>query len=316
MTHHLPPVAKLATAAALLALASPVLATEGGGGRPVTGQQVYSGAGVVAPEPGWSFSFTSINYSGDIGGSRQVPLIGAVSAGMDVKFSYNNFNLTYVWPAKAGAWNLASAVDLPVQYTDVAANLTTPRAGVSDSDHGTQFADVMVTPIIAGYHFSETDHLALSLPFYAPTGAYNVNRLANAGQNVWTVMPTVGYTHLGARSEFTAVGALEFYGRNDATDYKSGTLFRLDALWTTQVAPGWQVGAVAGWIYQVSDDEGGVADLLDGFRGRAFGLGPIATWSGKLGNKDASFSLRWVPEIEVRNRTKGSSVSLSLSIPL
>lgn len=311
---HLP--SKLATAAALLALASPALATEGGGGRPVTGQQVWSGAGVVAPEPGWSFSFTSINYSGDIGGARQVPLVGAVSAGMDVRFSYNNANLTYTWPAKAGGWNFASAVDLPLQYTDIRASLVTPRAGVNDSDRATQFADMMFTPVIAGYHFGEADHLALSLPFYAPTGAYDINRLANAGQNVWTVMPTVAYTHFGARSEFTAVAALEFYSRNDATDYKSGRLLRLDALWTAQVAPGWHVGAVAGWIHQVSDDEGGVAAQLDGFRGRAFGLGPIATWSGKLGDRNASISLRWVPELEVRNRTKGNSVSLSLSVPL
>lgn len=306
----------LVQVAALLALAGPVLATEGGGGRAVTGQQVWSGAGVVASEPGWSFSFTSISYSGDIGGSRSVPLLGTVSAGMDVKFSYNAANLSYAWPARWGNWTFSSGVDLPLQYTDVRATLSTPRTGIDDRDQATQFADVMVTPLSAGYHFGESDHLALSLPFYAPTGAYDINRLANAGQNVWTVMPTIAYTHLGTASEFTAVAAMEFYSRNDATDYKSGNLLRIDALWTAAVAPGWQVGAVAGWLYQVSDDQGGSAGLLDGFRGRAFGLGPIANWSGKWGGTPASFSLRWVPELEVRNRTKGSSITLSLSVPL
>jgi hypothetical protein len=45
----------LRTALWSAALVSPVLAmaTEGGIGRPITGQQVYSDAGIVPPTPAW-----------------------------------------------------------------------------------------------------------------------------------------------------------------------------------------------------------------------------------------------------------------------
>jgi hypothetical protein len=45
-----------------------VLAVEGGVGRPITGQQVFSNAGIVPPEPGWVMSLTSIWYDGDLKG--------------------------------------------------------------------------------------------------------------------------------------------------------------------------------------------------------------------------------------------------------
>ena len=195
-------------------------------------------------------------------------------------------------------------------------SLTTPRAGIGTGDNSTQFADMLFTPIAAGFHFSKTDHLTLSLPIYAPTGSYDPNRLANAGQNVWTYMPSLGYTHLGAGSEFSLLSALEIYTRNDATDYKSGNLFRLDALWTGAVAPGWQLGVVGGWIQQLSDDEGATAARLDGFRGRSFGAGPIANWSGKLGGTPSTLSFRWVADFEAKNRAKGNGVAVTLNLLL
>jgi hypothetical protein len=89
------------------------------------------------------------------------------------------------------------------------------------SDKGTQFADALVTPIAAGYHFDAVNHISFSLPIYVPTGAYNDNRLANAGQNNYTFMPTVAFTHLdGKGGELTLSSGLEFYTENDATDYQ------------------------------------------------------------------------------------------------
>ncbi|AMO21783.1 transporter [Ramlibacter solisilvae] len=292
------------------------LATEGGGGRPITGQQIAEGAGVVPPEPGFVVTLASIYYDGELKAGKQVPLIGAVSSGMDSRVSYNLANLTYVWNTGPGRWNFASGIGLPLQYTDIRASLTTPRAGIGTSDSSTQLSDLYLMPISAGYHISKTEHFSLSLPIYAPTGAYDVNRLANAGQNTWTFMPSVGYTRLGEASEFSALAAFEFYTPNHATDYHSGVLFRLDALWTTKVAAAWQLGVAGGWIEQVTDDKGATADRLDGFRGRSIGLGPIANWTGKLWNMPGTFSVRWVPEFEARNRPKGNGVQASLNLSL
>jgi len=295
--------------------ASPLtLAAEGGVGRPITGQQVFSNAGIVPPEAGWVMSLTSIWYDGDLKGKAQVPIAGAVSTGLDVKVSYTMANFTHVWDTGKGSWNYASAIGVPVQYTDITASVTGPRGRtLGSNDTATQFADMLVTPIAAGYHVDEVNHFSFSLPIYVPTGAYNENRLANAGQNAYTFIPTVAFTHLdGKGGEFTLSSGLEIYTENEATDYQDGNIFTLDALWTHGFGNGWNAGMVAGYIQQVTDDSGSGA--TSGFRGRSVGAGPTIGWAGKFNDAQASINARWVPEFDTKNRPEGNGVSVNLTV--
>jgi len=302
---------------ALCMIGSPQLyAAEGGVGRPITGQQVFSNAGIIPPEPGWVVSVTSIWYDGSLKGSRGAPISGEVSAGIDMKVSYTMTNLTHIWDTGKGPWNFASAIGVPLQYTDIDAAITGPRGRtLGTSDSGTQFADALVTPIAAGYHFDELNHIAFSLPIYVPTGAYNDNRLANPGQNNYTFMPTVAFTHLdGKGGEFTLSSGLEFYTENTATDYRNGNIFTLDALWTHGFGSGWSAGLAAGYIQQVTDDKGQTADSLNGFRGRSVGAGPVVAWSGKFADAQANFSARWVPEFDTKNRPEGNGIAVNMTL--
>ncbi|WP_223520702.1 transporter [Pseudomonas sp. GL-B-19] len=290
------------------------LAAEGGVGRPITGQQVFSNAGIVPPEAGWVMSLTSIWYDGQLKGKAQVPIAGAVSTGLDVKVSYTMANFTHIWDTGKGSWNYASAIGVPVQYTDITASVTGPRGRtLGSNDTATQFADMLVTPIAAGYHVDEVNHFSLSLPIYVPTGAYNENRLANAGQNTYTFMPTVAFTHLdGKGGEFTLSSGLEIYTENEATDYQDGNIFTLDALWTHGFGNGWNAGMVAGYVQQVTDDSGSGA--TSGFRGRSVGAGPTIGWAGKFNDAQASINARWVPEFDTKNRPEGNGVSVNLTL--
>jgi len=179
-------------------------------------------------------SLTSIWYDGDLKGNKGVPIVGRIGGDLDMKVSYTIANFTHVWDTGKGRWNYASAIGVPMQYTDVTVDITQPRGRVLGAeDTGTQFADILVTPIAAGYHFDAQNHISFSLPVYLPTGAYNDNRLANPGQNNYTFMPTLAFTHLdGSGGEITLSSGLEFYTENDATDYRNGNIFTLDALWT------------------------------------------------------------------------------------
>ncbi|AZZ76565.1 phenol degradation protein meta [Pseudomonas sp. RU47] len=302
---------------ALCMIGSPLLyAAEGGVGRPITGQQVFSNAGIVPPEPGWVVSVTSIWYDGSLKGSRGAPISGEVSTGLDLKVSYTMTNLTHVWDTGKGPWNFASAIGIPLQYTDINAAITGPRGRtLGTSDSGTQFADPLITPIAAGYHFDELNHIAFSLPIYVPTGAYNKDRLANPGQNNYTFMPTVAFTHLdGKGGEFTLSSGLEFYTENRATDYRNGNIFTLDALWTHGLGSGWSAGLAAGYIQQITDDKGDTADFLHGYRGRAVGAGPVIGWAGKFADAQANISARWVPEFDTKNRPEGNGFSVNLTL--
>ncbi|PMQ12702.1 MULTISPECIES: transporter [unclassified Pseudomonas] len=302
---------------ALCMIGSPLLyAAEGGVGRPITGQQVFSNAGIVPPEPGWVVSVTSIWYDGSLKGNRGAPISGEISAGIDMKVSYTMTNLTHIWDTGKGPWNFASAIGIPLQYTDVDAAITGPRGRtLGTSDSGTQFADALVTPIAAGYHFDELNHIAFSLPIYVPTGAYNENRLANPGQNNYTFMPTVAFTHLdGKGGEFTLSSGLEFYTENTTTDYRNGNIFTLDALWTHGFGSGWSAGLAAGYIQQVTDDKGQTADALNGFRGRSVGAGPVIGWAGKFADAQANISARWVPEFDTKNRPEGNGFAVNMTL--
>ena len=64
---------------------------------------------------------------------------------------------------------------------------------------------------------------------------------------------------------------------------------------------------------QVNDD-GGAPAALNGFVGRAFGIGPIVTYSTKLGKSHLDFSARWIHDFDVRNRVAGDGFNFSASL--
>ena len=66
-------------------------------------------------------------------------------------------------------------------------------------------------------------------------------------------------------------------------------------------------------LYQLEDDEGGLADRLDGFKGRSYAIGPIITYEAGPKERPINIALSWAPEFGVKNRPKGNAVYLSVS---
>jgi len=297
-------------AATGMALSPHALATEGGVGRPITGMQIAPYAGIVPPTDDWIVSITSIYYEGSLGASKTLPIAGKVTAGLDYHISYNIVNAIKTWGITAGGWNFASSFGVPLQYTDVSS-----FHGRLPDDHATQFADIFFTPVVAGYHLTKTDHIALSVQIYAPTGAYNTDRLANAGQNTWTFTPTFAYTKLLPKQniELSLNYGVEFYTANNQTQYHNAPLSVLDLLALKRFGEGWGAGVVGGYIQQLGHDSGGLADIVGGAQGHAVGIGPIVTWNGKISKTPVGATLRWVNEFNVSNRPKGNAVELSVN---
>lgn len=285
-------------------------ATEGGVGRPITGQQVNPYGGIVPPTDDWIVTLAAIYYEGSLGASKDVPVAGRVTAGLNYQVEYTIINAVKTWGITAGGWNFASSFGVPVQYTNASS-----FHGLLPEDHGTQFADLFFTPVIAGYHLTKTDHVAFSVQIYAPTGAYNPDRLANAGQNTWTFTPTVAYTKLlpAQNIELTANYGVEFYTTNNDTNYHNAPVSVLDLLALKRFQNGWGLGVVGGWIQQLGNDTGGAAELLDGARGHSLGIGPMVTWSGKALSTPIAATFRWVNEFSASNRPRGNAVQLSLT---
>jgi hypothetical protein len=73
-------------------------------------------------------------------------------------------------------------------------------------------------------------------------------------------------------------------------------------------------GTLFSQTLQVTDDEGPVADALNGFVGRAFGIGPIVTYSAKLGKSHLDFSARWIHDFDVSKRVEGDGFNFTASL--
>lgn len=297
-----------------LALYLPVAnAVEGGMGRPLTGEQIDPLAGVVPVEPGIYAGLNAYYYDGASRNSA-VPRGHTLEGGTQLSVLYTTLSLTYVW-GSVGAWSFASSLAQPFQYAEVSASVSGTTLAGERSDHSTEIADTLLIPLLVGYHFNEANHLAMYVQIYAPTGSYSPDRLSSAGLNYWTFIPTLSYTHLDPDwgMEYTLSWGMQFNTTNPDTHYQSGTLSTLDALAIKRFNNGLGIGLAGGWIQQVSDDRGGLATVLGGYRSQSWGVGPIVTWEGKEGNLPLSLSLRWINEFAVKNRPDGNAFELSLA---
>jgi len=305
--------------AIMLCTAPAADATEEALGRSITGMQITPYIGIIPPTPGWQFSLSYLYYDGNISGGKQTPIAGTTA--LDLHANANLFAATfaYVWDTGPGRWNFASMFTVPYIYTSAVADLSLgPLSGRAKSSSSGLY-DFYFAPVIASYHVSEVEHWSFGMYIYAPTGDYQKGQLTNDGLNVWTFSPAAGYTHLFQQGTFevSALAGVDFYTRDNATDYQNGAVFRLDALAMKRTSSGWGYGLAGGWIQQLQDDTGPTADKLNGFKGHSLGLGPAISYS-KSWSKESkvALTLRWLKEFDVKNRIEGEPLELNVSISL
>ncbi len=284
-------------------------ATEAVAGHYVTGAFALPKAAVIPP-PGLYWNLTTSYYNGSISGDVEVPVAGEVRLGLDATFGGPNYTALWVPQTEmAGGASFQLGLTLPVLY--LSAEASAGRRNVEQSQ--TDFGDISISPKIgwnSGHHF-----FTAGLNIFAPTGAWEEGALDNIGMNYWTFSPTVAYTYFDpARGlDFSINAGLDFNTENPDTDYHSGTLFHMDAVLIKQFNERFGAGLVGSMLYQIEDDEGGLADRLDGFRGRSYALGPIITYEAGPKENPISIALSWASEFEVKNRFEGDAVYLSIS---
>ena len=298
-----------------ISLSPSAFAVEGGLGRPISGMSIAPFAGVISPEPGFAVAIGETYYEGSIGGGRTVPIAGLLVANVDMKASFTPLSLLYIWNTPTKEWNFASAVSFPLAWLEVEANISLGPFSVRKKDSTFGLFDLVFTPIVASHHFSQTDHMAFSFTFWAPTGSFEKGKLVNLSQNTWTFIPGVAYTKILPipNIELSGIWQMEFDTEDHATHYQNGILSDLEALAIKRFKNGFGIGFVESWIQQVNDDEGAPA-ALNGFLGRAFGIGPIVTYSTKLGKSHLDFSARWIHDFDVSKRVAGNAFNFSASL--
>lgn len=112
----------------------------------------------------------------------------------------------------------------------VSADVTDGKFSVRRQDKQTGLGDIILMPLMFNYQHSADLNTNYRLAVYAPTGDYEVGRLANTGKNFWTFEPTVGVMYLGQENgiEGSLFLGVDFNTKNSDTDYKSGTQLHID----------------------------------------------------------------------------------------
>ncbi len=303
---------------ASLQFATIARAEEGGTGHYFPGSMASFVDGVPA-EPTFILRLNVATYDGSADATRQFSIAGSVVA--DVEAESLVLGLTLLWAPDwdlGENWSYAMSATIPWVDLTVSADVGDPGSNLSihrtDAESG--LGDMVLIPLMFNYRVDSDLNFNLRLALYAPTGDYEVGRLANPGKNFWTVEPTIAVIYLGQKNgiEASLFFGVDFNAENEDTNYQSGTQAHLDGT-LAQHFPLWGGLAGAGvsgyWYRQVEGDSGSGATLGD-FKARANGIGPVVSWTARKGNTDVIAELKWLHEFDNKNRLEGDVVWFKL----
>ena len=303
------PLARALIAAAAALLAGPWAAQAGEGGV----SHVMPGANATMLDlpptaPGWFFKPMYINYRGDI--TAKLPTAVGIVANAEATTNTIALGGGYGFEQKVLGAHYGVAAFVPYSWVDISAE-TAAIGGKRIQNSVSGIGDVTIVPVLMAWKSGDVQYDFL-LPIYAPTGSYKVGRLGNTGLNYWTFDPIVGVSYNNAKSGFNAAAHLGYAmnTENGDTQYKSGNVLHLDAS-VQQIFPFGSglanIGAEAWYFDQVTCDSGAGA-TLGCFKGRTAGIGPVLGYIQPIGEQRMIFELKWLPELETRNRLNGDYI--------
>ncbi|HEX4388295.1 MAG TPA: transporter [Steroidobacteraceae bacterium] len=308
----------------LLLAAAAASADEGATGVWVSGQ--FSSFAAVPSSPGFSFPLVYYHASQSASASREFLIGGELVGGIDVRSDLAFFNPTWSFPdALLGgqlevtlAW---AAGNVSVRVDGVLSHCTGTQCTpvVSGGRSSTQFGGSDIGPLLA-LKWTHGNHYNMAyLLGNVPTGAYEVDRLANIGLHHWAIDGGYGYSYLDEQKghDLSVVAGVTYNFENPATDYRNGLDSHLDFAASQFLNEHWHVGLVGYAYYQLSADSGsGAHARLGGFQARVFALGPEAGFSFPMKGDQAYLSLRGYWEFGAKNRPEGWNAYLTCALPI
>jgi hypothetical protein len=302
-----------------LALATPTRAEQGGSAHYMPGSM----ASFIDAFPGKPGGLAALNYftyyDASAPASRPLPLGGNLTLGVDATVYADSIVAFYQAPWNVLGGGLAFGVAAPYVWMEVEGQAQRiapdgtlgPVTSVRDTANG--IGDITIYPFMLGWTNLAPDlKVDARLGIYAPTGDYEVGRLANVGKNYWTFEPGIMASWLSSKigTEVSLFTGVDFNLENQDMDYTSGTSLHLD-LTVAQHLPlcgGFLgVGANAFYYQQLTGDSGSAA-VLGGFEGMTCGVGPVLSYVRQVGKSQLLAEVKWLPELDVDKRMKGDFI--------
>jgi hypothetical protein len=241
----------------------------------------------------------------------RLPLAGLISVSLDATAYADSIVAVYQTPLQLLGGSYAFGGVFTAVWMDVSGTIEAGSGTRTASDSLSGIADLLLYPFMLGWTSLGGDlKYDFRLGVYAPTGKYEAGSIVNVGKNYWTFEPTFTVSFISSKIglEGSAYAALDFNTRNQTTDYLTGDQFHVDATIAEHLPllGGFcGVGASAFYYQQFTGDSGSGAKLGD-FKGRTIGVGPVLSYAMKLDGVQGAIELKWLPELEVKNRLKGN----------
>jgi hypothetical protein len=299
-----------------------VLCAEEGGAGHYTPGATASFIDALPYDPGFAYVNQFLFYGGELSGGRDLPLGSSIGVGVKAKSYADAHVLLYQSPLELLGGRYAAAVALTLARVEVDADATlTGRRGNTRSkgreDLAEGLGDLYAAPAMLVWKRGDVKY-DVRLGFYAPTGEYDKDNLANIGKNYWTAEPAASVSYLGSQNgiEATAFVGVDFNTENTDTDYRTGNQAHLD-LTLAQHFPllkGFAgVGANAFYYQQFTGDSGSGATLGD-FKGYTAGVGPALSYLLTINKTTLVIEAKWLPELDTENRLEGDFVWVKAAV--
>ena len=158
----------------------------------------------------------------------------------------------------------------------------------------------------------------MRLAVYSPNGQSATGQPDNAGSGFSTFEPQVTFGWLSSRigMEVSVYSGLGFNKENTTLDYRSGEFFHLD----TTVAKHWPfLGGMFGFgvngFYLRQVNANNASGTQPGsIKRRSAGGGPLIFYVHDIGKNQFIFEVKWLPKINVREKTIDNLVRIELAL--
>lgn len=161
--------------------------------------------------------------------------------------------------------------------------------------------DMYALPLALSWQWGEFSFYAFE-GIVVPTGAYDKGRMLNAGRNSWTFDNNLSMTWSPDEGKYDLSLTFGYMvnTENHATHYRTGDEVHIDYSVGYYVLPSLGVGVTGSYYRQVTPDSG-IGVPVDAFEGEYSSIGPVVTYTVKLGDRDVAFSAKWLHEYDVNN---------------
>jgi hypothetical protein len=291
-------------------------AEEGGTGHYLPGS-MSSFVDAVPLHETFIVRYNLVYYNGSIGLNQPLPIAGLQTVGAEATSWAHGMTLLWRPPVEMGErWSYAMSATVPFMSLDVTANVTTGVGTARRTSSVNGLGDIVLMPLMLNYNINSNLNVNFRTGIYAPTGDYEVGRLANTSKNFWTYEPTLGLMYFGVNNgvEASLFTSFDFNTENPDTSYQSGTQFHIDGT-LAQHFP--MLGGLAGvgangyWYQQITGDSGSGATYGD-FEAMTTGVGPVVSYVFKIGKVDMIAEAKWLHEVETQKRMQGDIVWFKL----